>query len=201
MLYFLSILAIGFIACEKNPVSEKHSDPITTSAFTRTIQYTNQGTIKEAVYDTTFPIENFATIEEDHIALAFIAAPKTPQSAGDAIAFQIDARHLSSLAKTYTFNDRENPISFARYTYTYQRADGSIWSSISDTKMGIQFEGFLTIEKYDAVRQLMSGTYKAAIKGLINDPTKNNVSAPIDPINQCDVTITGTFTNLKLQVE
>ena len=201
MFFFLSVLAVGFTACEKNPVSEKQPDPVTTSAFTRTIQYTNQGTTKEAAYDTAYKIENFAVVEEDHIVLAFIAAPKIPESAGDAIAFQIDARHLTSLAKTYTFNDRENPITYGRYTYTYQRADGSIWGSISDTEMGVKFEGFLNIQKYDATRQLISGTYKAAIKGLINDPTKNSTASPIDPINLCDVTVTGTFTNLKLQVE
>jgi hypothetical protein len=199
-LYALSVLTLGFTACEKRP-PEQTLDPTPVAAFTRTISYTNRGTTNAASYDTS-RIEALATIDNNDISLAFLASPRTPLTAGDAIAFQLDKTHLQALAKTYNLDGKTLPTILAvRYTYSYMKEDGLWRGSISDSGMGLQFGGSLTIEKWDPFRKLLSGFYRVEIKNLINDPVQDRVAQPIDPNDLCDVTVTGTFSNVKVQMD
>ena len=60
------------------------------------------------------------------------------------------------------------------------------------------FEGKLTITAYDSKRKLISGDYEVKARNLINDPTVQSVGQPIDPVNQCDLTVSGSFKHVKL---
>jgi hypothetical protein len=196
-----ALLFIGLTACNKPPVEQTLPDPEPVSTFTRTVRYTNRGTQSTAAYDAAFKIQNLATVENGQVQLAFLANPTVAGTSGDAVVFNINAVHLQTgLAATYAFQHPTRPVTLGRYTYTYHESDGSTWGSITDTKMGVHFEGTLIIDSYDPVRKLMSGTYQAVVKDLINDPLTRSIAAPIDPANLCDVTLTGTFNNVKLQL-
>ena len=198
--FLAAITALLFSSCDKQVCVEPTPDPEPASAFTRTIMYTNRGTVNEAAYDAAFKMEARAVVENNELLVAFIAGGKTPGSVGDAIAFRLQpSSGPSNPVKTYRFNAPADAIRYARYTHTQHDADGSIRGSITDSEMGVRFEGFLKVESYDAARKLISGTYQAEIKGLISDPLKSRTSGPIDPMDQCDVTISGSFRNVKVQ--
>ena len=82
-----------------------------------------------------------------------------------------------------------------------EKPEGGFWSSINETSMGLQMEGSFNITGYDAKRQLLSGYFDVVIKDLISDPLNYNRVSTIDPANLNTVTITGTFSNVKLATE
>lgn len=204
MKHFFSLLTLVTLltACEKK-IDQIVEDPVPEGTIIRTINYTNQNTVKTASYSGNQIVDARAVIEGDRIILGVFATPKVNNTQGDGIAFKIDKAYLQQgIERAYNLDAQTAPaVASARYNYMVQKADGGFWSSIHETSMGLKMEGNLTITDYNAERKLLSGSFNMVIKDLINDPTKISNSNPIDPINLNTVTIIGTFTNLKLVTE
>lgn len=189
-------------ACEKK-IERIIEDPAPEGTLIRTINYTNQNTVKTASYSGNLVVEAQAALEGNHILLGVFATPKVANTEGDGVAFKIDKVYLQQgLERTYNLDAQTAPaVVSARYNYMFQKAEGGFWSSIHETTTGLKMEGTLTITDYNAERKLISGAYNMIIKDLVNDPTQISNSNPIDPINLNTVTVNGTFTNLKLMAE
>lgn len=196
-LFFVLIWLIAAVSCRK-PV-EEIPDPLTESSLSRVIVLPNQGNlIKQSLYINSGKLKLRAGVENDQLFFFFDATPTVNNSTGDALLLTINASNLTTgLVKTYSFNQTSSAM-HARYVYLSQQSTGDVWSSITDSRLGIVFEGNLTITAYDPKRKLISGQYEIKAKNLINDPTIQSVGQPIDPINQCDLTVSGSFKNVKL---
>ena len=195
---FLFLIVTSMISACTKPVKPV-PDPQPGCVFSRTITYVNTGNIKTVSYAPSYKVQAQAIRQDNLIYLGFIAAPTTNASAGDGIAFCIDAAHLQNgLAKTYNLSAQAPVVISCRYSYTYRKDDGNSWSSFTDTGIGTIFEGTLVIDNYDAARKLISGSFNVLIKNLINDPTKNNTGSPIDPKDLCNVSVAGSFQHIKL---
>lgn len=198
ILFLALICLIAASSCRK-PV-EEIPDPITESNLSRVILLPNQGNlVKQAIYINSDQLKLRAGIEGDQLFFFFDAAPSVNNSTGDALLLSISASNLEAgLVKTYTF-DQATPSSLqVRYVYSSRQSSGDIWSSITDSRLGVVFEGKLIITEYDSKRKLISGRFEIVAKNLINDPTVQSVGQPIDPINQCDLTVSGSFKYVKL---
>ena len=196
-LFFVLIWLIAAVSCRK-PV-EEIPDPLTESSLSRVIVLPNQGNlIKQSLYINSEKLKLRAGVENDQLFFFFDATPTVNNSTGDALLLTINASNLTTgLVKTYSFNQTSLAM-HARYVYLSQQSTGDVWSSITESRLGIVFEGNLTITAYDPKRKLISGQYEIKAKNLINDPTIQSVGQPIDPINQCDLTVSGSFKNVKL---
>lgn len=196
LLNLIALVAItGQVSCKKDVITQPA--PPTTSFLSRTLIFPNQnGAVKLATYNKQ---ETWCGIEDGRLIFSLFYDPVMNKSGGDGLVLKIDANHLiNGIVKSYYFGQGANSILFSRYTYTSKENDGSTWASIVATDFGSQFEGNLTITNYDAVRKLLSGSYNISANKLINDPTKKGNSS-IDPLDLCDLTISGSFSNLKIQ--
>jgi len=194
------ILTLALFSCKKNPIQlEPNLEP--AGSLTRTLVFPNQGgLVKLAHYNEFSKPETIATKADGRLSIGIIITPKTINSAGDGIVLAIDESHLQNvLIKDYDYINPSSRIVLTRYTYSYMENSGDIWGSFTDSQTGVQFEGVLHITAYDKERKLLSGSYTVMAKGLINDPTIKGIAGPIDPVNQCDLTVSGTFTNLKIR--
>jgi hypothetical protein len=198
ILFIALICLIAASSCRK-PVEEL-PDPVTESSLSRVILLSNQGNlVKQAIYINTDQLKLRAGVDADQLFFFFDAAPSVNNSTGDALLLSISASNLETgLLKTYTFDQTAAASMHARYVYSNRQSSGDIWSSITDSRFGVVFEGKLVITAYDSKRKLISGHYEIKANNLINDPTVQSVGQPIDPINQCDLTISGSFKYVKL---
>lgn len=198
ILYLVLICLVAVSSCRK-PV-EAITDPVAESSLSRVILLPNQGNfVKQALYINTDQLKLRAGIEADQLFFFFDAAPSVNNSTGDALLLSINASNLATgLVKTYSFNQAAPTSLHVRYVYSSRQSSGDIWSSITDSRFGVVFEGELVITGYDSKRKLISGHYEIKAKNLINDPTVQSVGSPIDPINQCNLTLSGSFKNVKL---
>ena len=196
---FLALLCIIAASSCRKPV-EEIPDPVTESSLSRVILLPNQGNfVKQALYINTNLLKPSAGVEADQLFFFFDATPTVNNSAGDALLLTINAAHLETgLVKTYTFDQSSATAMHARYVYFVNQLNGSSWSGITDSRFGVVFEGKLTITAYDSKRKLISGDYEVKARNLINDPTVQSVGQPIDPVNQCDLTVSGSFKHVKL---
>lgn len=198
ILFFVLICLIAAASCRK-PLEEV-PDPLTESSLSRVILLPNQGNlVKQALYINTEKLKLNAAVEGDQLFFFFDATPTVNNSTGDALLLTINASNLATgLVKTYSFGQASASSMHARYVYFVQQSNGDSWSSITDSRLGVVFEGNLTITAYDPKRKLISGQYEIKARNLINDPTIRSVGQPIDPINQCDLTVSGSFKHVKL---
>ena len=199
IILFLALVCLIVASSCRKPVEEL-PDPVAESSLSRVIFLPNQGNlVKQALYFNSDQLKPRGGIEADQLFFFFDAAASVDNSTGDALLLSINASNLETgLVKTYTF-DAAGPTSMqARYVYSSRQSSGDILSSITDSRFGVVFEGQLIITEYDSKRKLISGWYEIVAKNLINDPTVKSVGAPIDPINQCDLALSGSFKNLKL---
>ncbi|MEJ8844542.1 hypothetical protein WG954_19270 [Lacibacter sp. H375] len=198
ILFLVLICLVAVSSCRK-PV-EEITDPVTESSLSRVILLPNQSNfVKQALYINTDQLKLRAGIEADQLFFFFDAAPSVNNSTGDALLLSINASNLATgLVKTYSFNQAAPTSLHARYVYSSRQSSGDIWSSITDSRFGVVFEGELVITGYDSKRKLISGHYEIKAKNLINDPTVQSVGSPIDPINQCNLTLSGSFKYVKL---
>ena len=199
VILFLALLClIAATSCRK-PV-EEIPDPVAESSLARTIVLSNQGNlVKEALYMNTAQLKVNAGVEAGQLFFFFDATPSADNSTGDALLLTINASHLETgLVNTFTFDQATATSLHARYVYAVRHSSGDAWSSITDSRFGVVFEGKLIVTAYDAKRKLISGLYEIKAKNLINDPTVRSVGAPIDPLNQCDLTVSGSFKHVKL---
>ena len=194
------ILILALFSCKKNPI-QPEPDPEPIGSLTRSLVFPNQGgLVKHAHYNEVSKPETIATKADGRLSIGIIITPKEINSAGEAIVLAIDESHLQNgLIKDYDYVNTSSRIVLTRYTYSYMENSGDIWGSFTDSQTGVQFEGVLHITGYDKYRKLIKGSYSIIAKGLINDPTKKGIAGPIDPLNQCDLTVSGTFTNVKIR--
>jgi hypothetical protein len=160
----------------------------------------NQGNlVKQALYVNSEQLKIRAGVEADQLFFFFDATPSVNNSTGDALLLSINASNLATgLVKTYTFDQTTAASMHARYVYLVRQLNGDSWSSITDSRTGVVFEGKLIITAYDSKRKLISGQYEIKARNLIDDPTIESVGRPIDPINQCDLMVSGSFKHVKL---
>lgn len=198
--FFLLATSLLFTACEKNTPTEV-ADPAAEGTLTRTIDYTRLGSTNTASYSGNHLIETQALIDGNEIILGLFATPKVANTMGDGVAFKIDKSYLQQgLAGTYHLDAQTAPaVLSARYNHMWQKENGGFWSSIHETSMGLQIEGTLTITTYQADRKLLSGSFNMVIKDLVSDPMRYDGPSTIDPMKLSTVTLTGTFSNLKLK--
>ena len=194
------ILMFALFSCKKNPI-QPEPDPEPAGTLARTLVFPNQGgLVKQAHHNEISKPETIATKADGRLSIGIIITPKTINTAGEAIVLAIDESHLQNgLIKDYDYINPLSRIVLTRYTYSYMENSGDIWGSFTDSQAGVQFEGVLHITGYDKDRKLLSGSYSIMAKGLINDPTIKGIAGPIDPVNQCDLTVNGTFTNIKIR--
>lgn len=201
---FFSLLAtvVLFTACEKKP--EHVPDPAPEAAFTRTVVYTNQNNSQNKVsYSGNATVNARAGIDGEQFYVGMSVMPLLPGTSGDGIWFKLDKNVLQQgLVNTYNVDGLTAPIvPYTRYVHMVERPEGGFWSSIHETSMGLKMEGTLTITDYNADRKLLSGYFNVVIKDLIHDPLQYNRVSTVDPINLNTTTITGTFSNLKIESE
>lgn len=192
---FVTIL----ISCSK-PVVEKPI-PVTDASISRSLVFPNRnGEVKAAAYFGKDYVEAKAQLTDGFVYLTLDASPKTNNTSGELIQFKIDQSHLQTgLARTYNFTDPSAKILSCRYLYIKKDNVGDIWASITETQMGVAFEGQLKVTSYDPARKLITGEFQIAVRQLITDPTIKSVGMPIDPLNKCDLTVMGAFQNVVLK--
>lgn len=201
-LYSLVMLTIGFSACKKDAVKEP--EPATTVTMTRTIHFTATGAEKDTAYTMSDKIiteagfSNFSSgTEKNTFYIFFNAGPHVDNAAGDFIHFQVDKEKLKEgYVGTYLLNSASSPLQHIRYLYIIRDAKGGIYKNISESDMGLNMYSELTIEKYDAVRKTISGSYRMTAS-LNGDPTKP--FSYYDPNAKCQLDISGVFDNVKIK--
>jgi hypothetical protein len=187
------------ISCKKQK-EEAVSLPSPEASLIRNLVFINQNNLEKNVSYGASKIKPMAAIEEGQLVLHFTTASDVPVTADESVSLYINASHLNSnLAKGYTFGTAEPALKRVYYTYSFTESTTSTWGSITDSKSGVVFEGLLNITSYDIKNKLISGSFNVKARRLINDPTVKSIATPVDPANQCDLTLTGTFSYVRLQ--
>ena len=202
-LFSLLAVALLFASCTKN-TKETVADPAVEGAFTRTVVYTNQNNSQNrASYSGNAMVTTRAGFDGNAIFVGLHVMPIERGTVGDGIFFKIDKSFLQQgLTGAYSVSGQTIPaVQSTRYIHMVEKPEGGFWSSINETNMGVQMEGTFNITSFDAKRQLLSGYFNVVIKDLISDPLNYNRVSTIDPANLNTVTITGTFSNVKLATE
>jgi hypothetical protein len=197
-LFIALLFLIAATSCRK-PVEEM-PDPVPQTSLFRVIELPNQNNLlKQSAYVNTDLLKTTTGVQGDQLFFFFDASPEVNNSAGDALLLTINASNLETgLVKKYSFGLPEPASMHARYVYSFREGSGSTWSSFTDSRFGVVFEGELVITAYDAERKLISGHYEVKARNLINDPTVQSVGQPIDPLNQCNLTVSGSFKHVKM---
>jgi hypothetical protein len=165
----------------------------------RNLVFTNLTNVeKNSSYGAT--VTKMSTgVEDGKLFLHLEAGETTPGRSAESVRLYINASHLAAgLAKGYTFGQTEPALKRIFYSYSFNESATSTWGSITDSGFGVVFEGLLNITSHDVKNKLISGSFQVKAKRLLNDPTVKSIAAPIDPANQCDLTLTGSFKNVKL---
>jgi hypothetical protein len=194
--------ALMFVALATGCSKPKpYIQPPAAAEYSRTLQFPNQNNVLKAqAYASTDRLESTAMVSEHKLKLFFTAPPKTDGSKGEAIVFELDAHALSKdIVREYNFTNTTGKIQNVRFTYQERNNSRDIWGSFIDKAMGVIFTGSLHITRYDPQHKIISGTYLIEAQGLIHDPTARNITNQIELINQCDLKITGSFQNIKVQ--
>lgn len=116
----------------------------------------------------------------------------------DYIGFTIPASALAAaLSGSYRLQDRQSSagaVVETRYVYTILNAPGALKSRLffSNTHAMV---GKVMITAYDSQRRLLAGSFEMGMDG-VNDP-RASYPAPVPLL--CNVRVTGTFENLKLE--
>lgn len=195
-LLFIASASIFLFSCSK-PVELKPV-PETQADLSRNLVFPNRGgEVKFTTYFGKDYIQAKAQLADGFLYITLDASPKLNNATGELIQFKIAESHLQSgLARTYNFTDPAAKIENCRYLYIKKENNGDLWMSINETLMGLIFEGHLKITSYDAARKLINGEFQIVVRNLITDPTIKSVGQSIDPLNRCDLSVTGGFQNL-----
>ncbi|NVO30213.1 hypothetical protein [Hymenobacter lapidiphilus] len=134
-------------------------------------------------------LQSTATLATDKLQLDFDAI-----EGKDAISFTVPRSSLTTafvgVYELRTLASHAAPVASV-YTFFRSRAAGSINSTTYRN-----MRGQLTITGYDAQRQLLAGSYQAQLENVADPADDNGASG--DAL-RCNVEITGSFTNLKVQ--
>lgn len=193
------VVAFFFISCKKQKEGPLVL-PAAEASLNRNLVFINQSNTEKNVSYGTSKVKVNTGAEDGQFYMRFSAESNQVDAASEYVTLYINASHLTSnLAKSYTFGSVEPALNRVYYTYFFNESATGTWGSATDSKTGVVFEGSLNITAHDPKKKLISGSFTVKARRLINDPTVRNLAAPIDPANQCDLTLTGTFKNVQLQ--
>lgn len=196
MKHTLTLLLLGFTlaftaGCDKDDREETpEPTPEPAMTYSRSIVYHDNGQHR----DTTFQaqqLEAYANQDAQQLAIGVHPATTT-----EGVGFVLDRAKLpTSLTGTYTLKTLRDRTRDADVTYYYDLPESLGGGTILYFSNMQHLTGNLTITRYDAKRHLLSGTYTTTLEGS-NDPV---VQYSTFPKRKCDITITGTFTNIPLK--
>lgn len=195
----LGILSITITSCKKQ-TKETVTLPAAEGSFIRNLVFTNQVNVeKNAAYGKSV-VKTAATVSDGHLQIRLYTTSNAAGAVSESVTLYIKQSHLvNNLAKGYTFGTIEPALDRIFYAYSFNESVTYTWSSLTDSETGVVFQGLLNITSYDAKNKLISGSFDVRAKRLITDPTKKQIAEPIDPLNQCDLFLTGTFSNVPVQ--
>lgn len=199
---FLICLCIGiasFISSCKKEKDVQSPAPAPEANLIRNLVFTNLTNVEKNISYGTSSVKITTGIENGNLFLYLNAGESTAGKSSESLTLYINESHLASgLAKGYTFGNNEPALKRIYYAYSFTELNNNTWGSITDSKLGVVFEGLLNITSHDTKNKLISGSFTVKARRLLNDPTVKSIAAPIDPANQCDLTLTGNFNNVKL---
>lgn len=184
-------LTLAFTAgCSKDDQETPEPTPQPTLTYTRSIVYQDNGQRR----DTTFQdaqLKGYATLTAQHLSVG-----AEPTTGTEGIGFELARTKLpAALTGTYTLKTLRDQTLDAAVSYYYDQPESLGGGTILYASSMQHMTGSFTISSYDAKRQLLSGTYTATLAGA-SDPT---VAYMTFPKRQCNITVTGTFTNVSLK--
>lgn len=195
----LASIMLVISSCKKSKQETVYIPPAEASVI-RNLVFINQVNVEKNVSYGKSVVKTTAGVNEGDFFIRLYTEPTAPGTVSESVILYIDQSHLgSNLAKGYTFGTTEPALKRVFYSYSVNESPTSAWSSLIDSKTGLVFEGLLNITSYDAKNKLISGAYDVKARRLLNDPTVPTIAGPIDPVNQCDLKLTGYFTNVRIQ--
>ncbi|NVO83445.1 hypothetical protein [Hymenobacter terrestris] len=134
-------------------------------------------------------LQSTVTLATDKLQLDFDAI-----EGKDAISFTVPRSSLTTaFVGVYELRTLASPAAPVASVYTFFRSRAANFINSATYR---NMRGQLTITGYDAQRQLLTGSYQAQLEN-VSDPADSNSSSG-DAL-RCNVEITGSFTNLKIQ--
>lgn len=198
-------LALGFTACTK-PVIEPVEDLPVSATLIRHVDYTVRGTSRDTTYSTggdkiiTGAGYGFKSVQDKDANTFYVsidAGPHIANTYGENVVFVIDKAKLKpGFVGVYSADQQAaTPLYDATYAYSYKSENGSS-ANLHNLRMGLQMVGELKIEGYDALRKAISGSYRLFMR-LDTDPLK--FTRIMEPEDKCELTVSGTFLNVKIK--
>ncbi|MBC5991789.1 hypothetical protein [Pontibacter cellulosilyticus] len=192
-LSFLFLLTLLFTACDSDSDREAEEvAPAAVATMRSVIAYAyNEPQSAEFSEYSGMSVISHASLDTERLVASFII----PSHIGrDAIAFSINKPQVAAgYVGTYALKSLPDPATGAvdvRYSYRKDGNTYSVYLSSSST-----MEGHFTITAYDAKHKLISGNYEMKMRRAF-DPKASEVS--LENTRRCDITIQGTFTNVKI---
>lgn len=199
LLYTCCVLAVFFTSCKKQN-NDSLVIPPPEASLIRNLVFTNQFNTEKNVSYGTSKVKVNTGVEDGQFYIRFSAESNQVGTASEYVTLYINVSHLTSnLAKGYTFGSVEPALNRVYYTYFFNESATGTWGSATDSKTGVVFEGLLNITAHDPKNKLISGSFTVKARRLINDPTVRNLATPIDPVNQCDLSLAGNFKNVEIK--
>ena len=163
------------------------ADPTPSATMSRQFAYPTTGTVIGAEHASQ-EIKAVATEQPNVVTLDFTTIP-------DEIYFELDRAALSAQwVGTYALRCEQRPTDPVFTSFLYARPEVKATSILRLSDWTPQLGGSVTITRYDAARHLVSGSYR------VEAPTQRDLTETTSPNQPCDLTVTGTFTDLKLEV-
>lgn len=188
---FLGATLLFATGCDKDDREEMPEPlPAPSVTYSRSIVYQDNGQHR----DTTFQapqLKGYVTQAAQSLAVGV-----EPTTGTEGIGFTLDRTKLpATLTGTYTLKSLRDRTLDADVTYYYDLPESRGGGTIIYPSSMQYVTGSFAINSYDAKRQLLSGTYTATLTGA-SDPTAAYMTFPK---RKCDITVTGTFTNMPLK--
>ncbi len=198
VVYTFCVLAVSLISCKKQKEAPLVL-PAAEASLIRNLVFPNQSNTEKNVSYGTSDVKVATGTEDGQFYIRLAAESSVVGKASEYVTLYINASHIiPNLAKGYTFGSVEPALNRVYYTYLFNESATGTWGSATDSKTGVVFEGLLNITAHDSKNKLISGSFTVKARRLINDPTVKNLATPIDPANQCDLTLSGTFKNVRI---
>lgn len=180
-----------FVSCDQeeiNPVA-----PEAEASMDRTISFYTDDADQKASY-TLGSQEMHLVMENDELEVMF--APSSPP-AKDGLVFKIKREDFADgyVGKYSVKSVPDTELGLAETTYYYYMGTGAGSALFSS---GNIMEGEFEITAYDPESRLASGKFEVLMEDAI-DPTR--YSTNLADVRKCDISVTGAFRNLELQVK
>ena len=190
----LCLAATVFTACSKKEDPQPVAlAPAVQVEMTRTFTFPASSSSDTGLTYTQKSMHVGGKLDASSLALGF----DVPEGS-DFIGFTIPASALSSaLMGSYRLQDRQGSpgaVAETRYAYTILNAPGAFKSRLFFSNSNTMV-GKVVITAYDSQRRLLAGSFEMAMDG-VSDPRESR-PAPVPLL--CNVKVTGTFENLKLE--